>query len=87
MPRPTPTMSAAPPAGEPMPATYEAAVQELEALLARLESGQLPLDELLTAYQRASALLDFCRQRLEAVEQQIRVIDNGQEKPWNGGGA
>ncbi|TSE27087.1 Exodeoxyribonuclease 7 small subunit [Tepidimonas aquatica] len=70
-----------------MPATYEAAVQELEALLARLESGQLPLDELLTAYQRASALLDFCRQRLEAVEQQIRVIDNGQEKPWNGGGA
>ncbi|WP_144324367.1 exodeoxyribonuclease VII small subunit [Tepidimonas aquatica] len=87
MPRPTPTTSAAPAEGEPMPATYEAAVQELEALLARLESGQLPLDELLTAYQRASALLDFCRQRLEAVEQQIRVIDNGQEKPWNGGGA
>ncbi|MDW8337245.1 MAG: exodeoxyribonuclease VII small subunit, partial [Tepidimonas sp.] len=50
-----------------LPSTYEAAVQELEALLARLESGQLPLEELLSAYQRAAQLLAFCRQRLQAV--------------------
>lgn len=67
---------------EALPETYEAAVQELEALLARLESGQMPLDDLLGAYQRACALLAYCRSRLEAVEQQIRVVDGQQTRPW-----
>ncbi|MGQ9724167.1 MAG: exodeoxyribonuclease VII small subunit [Tepidimonas sp.] len=72
-------------APEPLPATYEAAVQELEGLLARLESGQMPLDELLGSYQRASALLAYCRSRLDAVEQQIRVVDGSQTRPWEPG--
>lgn len=71
----------------PLPDTYEAAVQELEALVARLDAGQLPLDELLTQYRRGEALLQFCRGRLDAVEQQIRVLDGGETKPWAGGNA
>jgi exodeoxyribonuclease VII small subunit len=67
---------------QPLPSTYEAAVQELEALLARLESGQMPLDDLLGAYQRATALLAFCRRRLDAVEQQIQIVDGSQTRPW-----
>jgi len=76
-----------PPADFLPPASYEAAVQELEALVARLDSGQLPLDDLLTQYRRGEALLAFCRQRLDAVEQQIRVLDDGQARPWTGGAA
>ncbi|TSE28954.1 Exodeoxyribonuclease 7 small subunit [Tepidimonas thermarum] len=72
-------------AAAPLPSTYEAAVQELEALLARLESGQLPLEELLGAYERANALLGFCRGKLEAVEQQIRIVEAGQTRPWEAG--
>ncbi|KAF1022522.1 MAG: Exodeoxyribonuclease 7 small subunit [Paracidovorax wautersii] len=70
----------------PLPATYEAAVQELEGLIARIESGQLPLDQLLSGYQRGAQLLQFCRGRLDAVEQQIRVLDGGELAPWNGNG-
>jgi exodeoxyribonuclease VII small subunit len=70
---------------QPLPPTYEAAVQELEALLARLESGQMPLDDLLGAYQRATALLTFCRSRLDAVEQQIQIVDGSQTRPWEPG--
>ena len=65
-----------------LPANYEAALQELESLVGRLESGQLPLDQLLTGYQRGAVLLQFCRQRLEAVEHQIKVLDGAELKPW-----
>lgn len=65
-----------------LPATYEAALNELEALLESLESGQLPLDALLGSYQRGARLLSFCRSKLEAVENQIKVLDGGELKPW-----
>jgi exodeoxyribonuclease VII small subunit len=55
--------------------TYEAALQELEALVAKVESGQLPLDDLLAGYQRGAVLLKVCRDKLQAVEQQIKVLD------------
>lgn len=64
------------------PANYEAALQELEQLLARLEAGDLPLEQLLTQYQRGALLLKFCRDRLQAVEDQIKVLDQGTLKTW-----
>ena len=70
------------PATPALPASYEAALEELEQLVARLESGQLPLEELLTGYQRGAELLKFCRDRLEKVENQIQVLDDGVIKPW-----
>ena len=77
-----PESSAAAAAQPPLPATYEAGLQELEGLVAGLESGQLPLDQLLTSYQRGAQLLAFCRSRLEAVENQIKVLDGNELKTW-----
>ena len=67
-----------------LPATYEAALTELELLVGQLESGQMPLDQLLSGYQRGAVLLAFCRDKLKAVEDQIQVLDGGQLKPWSG---
>jgi len=64
------------------PQSYEAAMDELESLVERLESGSLPLDQLLAGYQRGAALLQFCRARLQAVEDQIKVLDAGTLKTW-----
>ena len=64
------------------PASYEAALEELEQLVGRIESGQLPLDQMLAGYQRGAALLAFCRARLEAVQDQIKVLDDGALQPW-----
>ena len=64
------------------PASYEVALQELEQLIARLESGDMPLEQLLAGYQHGAELLKFCRARLEAVEAQIKVLDQGVLKTW-----
>ena len=66
----------------PLPATYEAGLQELESLVSGLESGQLPLDELLTAYRRGAQIMAFCRSRLEEVENQVKVLDGNELKTW-----
>lgn len=66
------------------PASYEDALQELDALVASMEDGQLPLDRLLESYRRGAELLGYCRARLEAVEQQVKVLEDGQLKPWTG---
>src|SRR3954465_14352742 len=65
-----------------LPASYEAAMEELEQLTGLIESGQLPLEQLLTGYERGAELLKFCRDKLQAVEQQIKVLDEGTLKPW-----
>lgn len=59
----------------PQATSYAEAVQQLEELLTQLESGQLPLEELLGQYQRGAELLRYCRDRLQAVEEQVRLLD------------
>ena len=68
------------PAAEP--ASYEQALEELQQPVGRIESGQMPLDQLLAGYQRGADLLAYCRGKLEAVQNQIQVLDNGVLQPW-----
>ena len=77
MPKASPT-----PVAPDLPSSYEAALQELEQLLAQMEAGDLPLDQLLGSYRRGADLLGFCRDKLEAVEDQIKVLDQGMLKSW-----
>ncbi len=66
-----------------LPPSYEAALAELEQLVEQMESGALPLEQLLSSYQRGAELLKFCRGRLQAVEEQVKVLEDGQLKSWN----
>jgi exodeoxyribonuclease VII small subunit len=80
----TRTMAKQTPATAAAPAAlrYEDALAELERLVAAMEGGQLPLDQLLDSYRRGAELLALCRSRLDAVEQQVKVLEDGQLKPW-----
>jgi len=69
---------------QPVPESYEAGLQELESLVAHMESGQLPLAQLLQTYQRGAFLLNHCREQLQAVEVQIKVLEAGNLKQWSG---
>ena len=71
-------------AAGPEPESYEQALQELDTLVQQMEGGQLPLDRLLAAHRRGADLLGFCRARLQTVEDQVKVLEDGQLKPWGG---
>lgn len=82
---PTPLSPPTTPADErpaELPASYEQALGELERLVADMEGGQMPLDRLLDAYRRGADLLAFCRTRLDAVDAQVKMLEDGQLRPW-----
>ena len=65
------------------PASYEQALAELDRLVTQMEGGHLPLDQLLDGYRRGAELLAYCRGRLQAMEEQVKVLDDGQLKAWS----
>jgi exodeoxyribonuclease VII small subunit len=81
MPKATPHTCSTDPT-EIAPLNYEAALSEIEALVTQMESGQLPLERLLVSYKRGAFLLKFCREQLQNVEDQIKVLEDGELKPW-----
>ena len=55
--------------------TFEAALAELESLVASMEAGQLPLEQSLAAYKRGAELLKYCQSALAEVQQQVRILE------------
>ena len=62
---------------------FDAAMAELESLVEQISAGQLPLEALIAHYERGAALLQHCQGKLQAVEQQVKVLEAGQLKPWD----
>jgi len=54
--------------------TYEQALAELDALIERLEGGQIALDEAITAYERGARLTRRCSELLDRTEQRISQL-------------
>ena len=56
---------------------FEAALAELEAIVARLEQGELPLEESLRQFESGVVLTRLCQKALSQAEQKIRVLAKG----------
>jgi exodeoxyribonuclease VII small subunit len=67
------------------PPSFESALAELEALVARMESGELPLHESLAAYKRGAELLARCQAALKDAQQQVQVLEKGVLQPFAAG--
>jgi exodeoxyribonuclease VII small subunit len=67
----------------PPPKTFEAAVAELEGLVAAMEAGNLALEDSLAAYQRGMELTGWCQKTLAAAEQQVKILENGLLKDFD----
>ncbi len=62
---------------------FEQALAELEALVARLERGDLPLDEAMKTFERGVELTRHCQTALKAAQQRVEILlkRNGQPEP------
>ncbi len=54
--------------------TFEKDLKQLEDVVARLEQGDLPLDEAMKLFQEGMRLSKLCSQRLSTVEQEIKKL-------------
>ena len=59
------------------PKNFEAALAELEQILADIEGGHVGLEESLVKYERGNFLIQHCRQVLNHAEKQIELISKG----------
>ena len=61
--------------------SFEKALAELEKIVSRMESGELSLEEALATHKRGLELARFCQQKLEAAQQQVKVLEGEVLKP------
>lgn len=54
--------------------TYNEAIAEIEAILRNMQSDECDIDRLATNTRRATALIDECRRRLTATDQELQAI-------------
>jgi exodeoxyribonuclease VII small subunit len=65
--------------------SFEQALAELEKIVTRMEGGQLSLEEALAAHKRGLELAKLCQTRLEAAQQQVRILEGDVLKPLSFG--
>ncbi len=54
--------------------TFEQALARLEQIVKELESGNVPLDNLMRLYDKGTTLVKFCTEKINAAEQKVRLV-------------
>jgi exodeoxyribonuclease VII small subunit len=54
---------------------FEAALAELDAIVKKLEDGDIPLEQSLQLFERGVQLSRFCHARLEEAERRIEILN------------
>ena len=63
---------------------FEQALERLESLVAKMETGRLPLEELMTDFEAGTLLVKLCREKLDSLERKIELLtrDDGGQGQW-----
>ena len=64
------------PGKSPDQPSFEAALAELEKIVASMEAGQMPLEQSLAAYKRGAELLKLCQSALQDAQQQVKILED-----------
>jgi exodeoxyribonuclease VII small subunit len=56
------------------PESFESALERLETLVSELETGDVPLEKSLAAFEEGQKLIKFCEQKLQAAEKALKQL-------------
>ena len=59
--------------------SFEGALEQLEQLVARMESGELPLAEMIDRFEQGNRLLGLCAKRLQDAGRKIELLRQDRE--------
>lgn len=60
------------------PQSFEQAMQELDGIVTQMESGELPLQDMLSAYKRGAELSRYCRDQLNNAQMEIKKLNKNE---------
>ena len=66
------------------PASFEAALSELEKIVSSMESGKLSLEQTLDAHKRGLELAQYCQSILAQAQQQVKILEQDALKNFPG---
>lgn len=58
---------------------FETALEDLEQVVEQLETGELPLEDSLSAFEKGVGLVKFCQQKLDEVEKKVELLVKDKE--------
>ena len=58
------------------PDSFEHAIEQLEAIVLKIENDEIKLDAALEQYQQGMQLVKFCQDKLVEVEQKVKLLDS-----------
>jgi|MTBAKSStandDraft_1061840.scaffolds.fasta_scaffold284126_1 exodeoxyribonuclease VII small subunit len=61
---------------------FEDALKNLERIVDKLEKGDLPLEDALTAFTEGIRLVQFCQKKLEDAENKVQMLLKNQQGAW-----
>ena len=64
---------------DPQEKNFEVALEELEGVVEQLETGDLPLEESLVAFERGVGLVIYCNQKLSEAEKKVELLVKDKE--------
>lgn len=56
------------------PLSFEAGLQQLEAIVKEMEAGDLPLERALDLFERGMKLSESCRKQLQEAESRVEIL-------------
>ena len=60
---------------------FEECLQKLDAIVREMESGNVPLEEMISKFQEGSAIAYICHEKLNSLKQKIELLQPGRDIP------
>lgn len=60
---------------------FEECLQKLDAIVREMESGNVPLEDMISKFEEGSAIASVCHKKLNSLKQKIELLQPGRENP------